>query len=43
MRRRTLLIKEKPYLEVTPAEVQWITMETPVTYRVNSNREWRIH
>ena len=42
MRRRVLLMNEKPCLFVEPAEVQWITPDTPVTYAVTSNREWNI-
>ena len=43
MRRRVLLVNEKPYLAVTPVEVQWIADE-PIVYTVNTNpkRVWRI-
>ena len=40
MRRRTLV--EAKYLEVTPVEVQWVTVEVPVTYHVKSNTQWNV-
>ena len=40
MRRRTLV--ETKYLEVTPVEVQWVTVEVPVTYQVKSNTQWSV-
>lgn len=32
--------KKQQYLEVAPEGIQWITMESPVTYTVTSNRKW---
>ena len=43
MRRRALINnKPTPYLDVEPAEVQWITMTNPVIYDVRSNVGWII-
>ncbi len=42
MRRRVLLVRERPYLNVEPTEVQWITPELPVEYTVMTNREWQV-
>ena len=43
MRRRMLLNKRSTsYLEVEPAEVQWITMTDPVIYNVRTNVNWII-
>ena len=44
MRRRVLLKADKPYLTVEPTEVQWITVDVPITYAVRTNpkREWRV-
>ena len=42
--RRRMLLKNKTtsYLDVEPAEVQWITMTDPVIYNVRSDVNWII-
>ena len=42
MRRRLLLDKARPYLNVTPTEVQWIDVDDSKLYNVESNTEWTI-
>lgn len=42
MRRRLLLGRVRPYLNVTPTEVQWIDINNPRLYNVESNTEWKI-
>ena len=42
MRRRLLLDRVHPYLNVTPTEVQWIDVDDSKLYNVESNTEWTI-
>lgn len=35
-------IKELPYLNVSPEEVQWITSDYGVVYHVESNTNWMV-
>lgn len=32
----------RPYLHVTPVEVQWITTDTPIDYNIESNTQWTV-
>lgn len=43
MARRRTLYNGKNYLEVTPVEIQWVTITTPVNYNIRSNTRWNIH
>ena len=48
MRRRVLLKSgsgptPEYYFRVTPVGDQWISVGSPITYRIESNTTWNIH